>query len=191
MKILALLILSGLFPYFLSAQQGAVKGNLSDSTFQPLSNATISVLQKKDSSLVGYTMSDSKGFFELKNLSIGDFQLFISFTGYEVYKRTFSISAVTRIADFGTIILNPEFKTLIGVVVTDASPVKMKGDTISFKASAFNSKPNATVEEVLKKYREYKYKEMERLKQWANRCKKYMWMEKNFLGPILKLQPRI
>jgi len=151
MKTLALLILSGVFPYFLSAQQGTVKGNLSDSTFQPLSNATISVLQKKDSSLVGYTMSDSKGFFELKNLSIGDYQLFISFTGYEVYKRTFSISAVTRIADFGTIILNPEFKTLIGVVVTDASPVKMKGDTISFKASAFNSKPNATVEEVLKK----------------------------------------
>ena len=68
MKNLALLILSGLLPYFLSAQQGAVKGNLSDSTFQPLSNATISVLQKKDSSLVGYTMSDSKGIFGLKNL---------------------------------------------------------------------------------------------------------------------------
>ena len=94
MKTLALLILSGLFPYFLSAQQGAVKGKLSDSTLQSLSNATISVLQKKDSSLVGYTISDAKGAFELKNLSIGDYQLFISFTGYEVYKRAFSISAV-------------------------------------------------------------------------------------------------
>src|SRR6187399_1193928 len=151
MKTLALLILSGVFPYFLSAQQGAVKGNLSDSTFQPLSKATISVLQKKDSSLVVYTMSDSKGIFGLKNLSIGDYQIFISFTGYEVYKRTFSISAVTRTVDLGTIILNPEFRTLTGVVVTDASPVKMRGDTISFKASAFNTKPGATVEEVLKK----------------------------------------
>src|SRR5688572_16339177 len=151
MKTLALLILSGLFPYFLSAQQGAVKGKLSDSTLQSLSNATISVLQKKDSSLVGYTISDAKGTFELKNLSIGDYRLFISFTGYEVYKRTFSISAVNRIADLGTIIMKPEFKTLIGVVITDASPVKMNGDTISFKANAFNSKPDATVEDVLKK----------------------------------------
>jgi len=151
MKNLALLILSGLFPYFLSAQQGAVKGKLSDTTLQSLSNATISVLQKKDSSLVGYTISDSKGAFELKNISIGDYQLFISFSGYEVYKRTFSISAVNRIADLGTIIMKPEFKTLIGVVITDASPVKMNGDTISFKANAFNSKPDATVEEVLKK----------------------------------------
>ena len=129
MKNLALLILSGLFPYFLSAQQGTVKGKLSDSTLQSLSNATISVLQKKDSSLVGYALSDTKGSFELKNLSIGDYQLFISFTGYEVYKRTFSISAVKRIADLGTIIMKPEFKTLTGVVVTDASPVRMNGDT--------------------------------------------------------------
>src|SRR6478752_8284605 len=140
MKTVALLILSGLFPFLLSAQQGTVKGKLSDSTFQLLSNATISVLQKKDSSLVGYTISDAKGSFELKNLSIGDYQLFISFTGYEVYKKNFSISAVKRVADLGTIILKPEFKTLTGVVVTDASPVKMNGDTISFKANAFNSK---------------------------------------------------
>ena len=130
MKTLALLILSGLLPYFLSAQQGSVKGKLSDSTSQSLSNATISVLQKKDSSLVGYTISDTKGFFELKNLPIGDYQLFISFTGYEVYQRTFSISAVKRIADLGTIIMKPEFKTLTGVVITDAIPLKMNGDTI-------------------------------------------------------------
>src|SRR5436190_6179276 len=151
MKILALLILSGLLPYFLSAQQGTVKGKLSDSSSHSLSNATISVLQKKDSSLVGYTISDVNGFFELKNISIGDYQLFVSFTGYEVYKRSFSISAAKRIADLGTIIMQPAYKTLTGVVISDASPVKMNGDTISFKANAFNSKPDATVEDVLKK----------------------------------------
>jgi len=37
------------------------------------------------------------------------------------------------------------------VIVTDAAPVKINGDTISFKVDAFKSKPNATVEDVLKK----------------------------------------
>ncbi|HEU5164299.1 MAG TPA: outer membrane beta-barrel protein, partial [Chitinophagaceae bacterium] len=151
MKNLALLLFIGLSPRFSTAQQGVVKGKLIDSTKQSLSNATISVLQKKDSSLVGYTLSDAKGSFELKNLSAGDFHLFISFTGYEVYEKTFSIAAGKNISDLGTIIMKPEFKTLAGVVVTDASPVKIKGDTISFKANAFNSKPDASVEDVLKK----------------------------------------
>jgi hypothetical protein len=151
MKNLALLILTGLFPLVLLAQTGSVKGKLVDTTQQSLTNATISVLQKKDSSLVSYAISDTKGLFEIKNLSIGDYHLFVSFTGYEGYKNSFSISEAQRVVDLGVISLQHEYKTLTGVVVTDASPVKMNGDTISFKANAFNSKPGATVEDVLKK----------------------------------------
>jgi hypothetical protein len=66
MKNLALLLFIGLFPFFLSAQTAVVKGKLTDTTGQLLQNATISVLQKKDSSLISYTMSDSKGSFEIK-----------------------------------------------------------------------------------------------------------------------------
>ncbi|HEX6170897.1 MAG TPA: TonB-dependent receptor [Chitinophagaceae bacterium] len=150
MKNLALLLFIGLFPFFLSAQTGLVKGKLTDTTGQLLHNATISVLQKKDSSFISYTMSDGKGSFEIKNLSLGDYQLFISFTGYEVYKGSFSITTNKRNLDFGLVILWPEYKTLSTVVVTE-SPVRMNGDTISFKANAFNSKPDATVEDVLKK----------------------------------------
>ncbi len=151
MKNLALSILIGIFPFCLSAQTGTVKGRLTDSTGQLLSNATVSLLQKKDSMFVGYALSDAKGYFELKNLSAGDYHLFISFTGFETYRSTFSISQKKRIADVGLIVLMHEYKTLTGVVVTDASPVKMNGDTISFKANAFNKKPDATVEDVLKK----------------------------------------
>ena len=190
MKNLALLIISGLFPCFLSAQQGTVKGKLSDSTLQTLSNATISVLQKKDSSLVSYTISDAKGAFELKNISIGDYQLFISFTGYEIYKRTFSISAVDRIADLGTIIMKPEFKTLIGVVITDASPVKMNGDTISFKANAFNSKPDATVEEVLKKIPGVQVQRDGTIKAMGEQVQKVYVDGKEFFGTDPKIATR-
>ena len=190
MKNLALLIISGLFPYFLSAQPGMVKGKLSDSTLQSLSNATIAVLQKKDSSLVGYTISDAKGSFELKNLSPGDYQLFISFTGYEVYKKAFSISAVNSIADLGTIIMKPEFKTLIGVVITDASPVKMNGDTISFKANAFNSKPDATVEEVLKKIPGVQVQRDGTIKAMGEQVQKVYVDGKEFFGTDPKIATR-
>jgi len=151
MKNLTLLILTGLFPFILSAQTGAVKGKLVDSASQLLTNATVSVLVRKDSSLVNYTLSDIKGRFEIKNLAVGDYHLFASFSGFEVYQKIFSVTADKRIVDLGTITMQPEYKTLTGVVVTDASPVKMNGDTISFKANAFNNKPDATVEDVLKK----------------------------------------
>lgn len=111
MKNLNLTILIALFPFCLLAQSGSVKGKLVDTTGQALNNATISVLQKKDSSLVSYTMSDSKGSFEIKNLSPGDYQIFVSYTGFEIYKKPFSISTDKRISDFGLIILWPEFKT--------------------------------------------------------------------------------
>ena len=151
MKNPALLILIGIFPLFMAAQTGTVKGKLTDSIGQSLSNATISILQKSDSSFVNYALSDANGSFEIKNLEVGDYQLFISFTGYETYQCPFFISSKKRIADIGLVVLMQEYKTLQGVVVTDASPVKINGDTISFKAKAFNSKPDATVEDVLKK----------------------------------------
>lgn len=150
MKNLALTILTGLFPFIISAQTGSVKGQLTDSTKQQLSSATVAVLQQKDSALVSYTLTDEKGAFEIKNIPIGTFDLYISYTGYEIFKKTFAISADQRVINMDTIILKQEFKTLETVVVTE-SPVKMHGDTISFKASAFNKKPDATVEEVLKK----------------------------------------
>ena len=140
-------MLIGLFPFFLFAQEGVVKGRLVDSTGQILINATVSVLQKKDSSLVSYAMSDSKGSFEIKHLALGEYLIYISFTGYQEYKTSFSISDDKRVSEIGLIMMWPEFKTLTGVVVTE-SPIRINGDTISFKARAFNSNPNATVEEV-------------------------------------------
>ena len=37
------------------------------------------------------------------------------------------------------------------IIITDDAPVKINGDTLAFKADAFKTKPNATVEDLLKK----------------------------------------
>lgn len=130
---------------------GAVKGKLVDTTAkQPLPEATISIMSAKDSSLISFALSDSKGIFQITNLEAGDYFLMISYTSYETYRRTFSIKPENKVADLGEIILQKNYKTLPGVTVTDA-PVKVSGDTVSFKADAFKTKPNATTEDLLKR----------------------------------------
>ena len=131
---------------------GAVKGRLVDTAArQPLAEATISVILVKDSSLVSFILSDKKGVFEITNLDAGEYLLMISFNGYENYKKNFSITAEKKTNDLGEIILQKDYKTLPGVVVTDVIPVRVNGDTVSFKADAFKTKPNATTEDLLKK----------------------------------------
>jgi len=150
MRSLILFIFFTFFSLCLFAQTNTIKGTLVDTTGQVLGGATVSILQKRDSSLISYALSDSKGSFEIKGLAYGEYLIFISFTGYEVYKGIFSLSANRRLSDIGLIMLWPEYKTMPGITITE-SPVRMSGDTISFKANAFNSKPDATVEDVLKK----------------------------------------
>ena len=190
MKDLALLILIGIFPLCMPAQTGTVKGKLTDSIGQSLSNATISILQVKDSSFVNYALSDAKGSFEIKNLDVGDYNLLISFTGYETYRSSFFISSKKRISDIGLIILMQEYKTLPGVVVTDASPVRINGDTISFKAKAFNSKPDAKVEDVLKKIPGVQVQRDGTIKAMGQQVQKVYVDGKEFFGNDPKIATR-
>jgi hypothetical protein len=131
---------------------GLVKGKLIDtSAKQPLSDATVSVISTKDSSLVSYTLSNKQGLFEIKDLDDGDYSIFISFQGYQPFKKGFSITAASRLADLGEIKMEKEYKSLSEVIITDDAPIKIKNDTVEFKSSAFKTKPNATVEDLLKK----------------------------------------
>jgi len=153
MKKTVLLIFTFALAFVTQAQvNGAVKGRLVDTAArQPLAEATISVILVKDSSLVSFILSDKKGVFEITNLDAGEYLLMISFNGYENYKKNFSITAEKKTNDLGEIILQKDYKTLPGVVVTDVIPVRVNGDTVSFKADAFKTKPNATTEDLLKK----------------------------------------
>jgi hypothetical protein len=144
-----------IFPAFISAyaqNSGSVKGKLVDTAArQVLPDATISVLTVKDSALVTFTMSDINGLFEIKNLEPAGYVLMISYSGYEDYKKGFSIANQKKNVDLGEVILQKAIKTLAGVEVVSVAPVKVSGDTVAFKADAFKTKPNATAEDLLKK----------------------------------------
>ena len=110
---------------------GTIKGKLLDTASkQPISDATISVLNTKDSALATFTLSNKQGAFEIKGLEAGNYQLVISHLGFETFKKTVAITATEKSIDLGSLGIPKEIKTLEGVVVTTDAPVIIKNDTI-------------------------------------------------------------
>jgi hypothetical protein len=149
---LSVLVLSLFTAAHAQKADGSIKGKLIDTAAkQPLSEATVSVLSTKDSSLATFTLSNKLGVFEIKGLEEGDYQLVISHLGFETFKKTFSITVSAKAINLGDLKVQKEYKTLTGVTVTNDAPVIIKEDTVQFRADAFKTKPNATVEDLLKK----------------------------------------
>ena len=143
-KILFLLLSLAALSGSVSAQKidGSVKGKLVDTAAkQPLSDATVSVINLKDSSLVSFTLTDKKGLFEIKELEPGNYRLSVSFQGFQPLNKNFSITSTKKTVDLGDVKMEKEYKTMTEVVVTDDAPVKIKQDTVEFKADAFKTKP--------------------------------------------------
>jgi len=137
-----------------SAQKvaGVVKGHLQEPGGEALPDATVSIMAAKDSSLISFTLTSNSGYFEVKNLDSGSYYLLVSYQGFETLKKPFAVTAEKPVVDMQTVkMAEASYKTLQEVVVTDVAPIKVKGDTLSYNANAFKTKPNATVEDLLKK----------------------------------------
>jgi len=150
--IVTLLLLAAGISVNAQKTDGSVKGKLMDTASkQPIADATVSLLNTGDSSLHSYVLTGKQGSFELKGLAEGNYQLVITHQGYEPVKKALVISAANKSIDLGNIAVPKEFKVLQGVTITNDAPVLIKDDTVQFKADAFKTKPNATVEDLLKK----------------------------------------
>lgn len=153
-KIFTLSILFLAFIMGAQAQKpdGSIKGLLLDSTTKkPIADATVSVMNVKDSSLATFTMTNKSGGFEVKGLSEANYLLIISHTSFDPYSKPFAISETQKSVDFGEVTPGTGGKSLENVTISSYVPIQVKGDTVQFNASAFKTKPNATVEDLLKK----------------------------------------
>ena len=153
-KIFTLFVLTLFFFTAVQAQKadGNIKGKLIDTAAkQPVSDATISVINSRDSSLITFTLSNKQGAFEIKGLAEGNYRLVISHQGYMEFKKVVSITSNKKLIDLGTLPVQKEYKTLGEVVVTSESPIQVKNDTVQFNASGFKTPPNATAEDLIKK----------------------------------------
>jgi len=135
-----------------SAQKMSVKGQLADSTNAPLPSATVLLLNAKDSSLANFGVSDAQGFFEIRNVSKGNYLFKVSFLGFRTITRSIEVSETNPLVDLGRINMEAISAELAAIEIeAERAPVTVKRDTIEFNAGSFKTKQNAMVEDLLKK----------------------------------------
>src|SRR5690242_8923067 len=85
-----------------SQKSGSIKGIAFDTSLrQPVPNATVTLLKKKDSSLVSFAMADNNGRFELSGIANGDYRLMITHVNYHNSNRNITIDNQPKDIDLG------------------------------------------------------------------------------------------
>lgn len=151
-KILLLLTLSVCITTLSWSQGASVKGVTTDTiNKQNLSKTVVSLLRAKDSTLVKFERTDSKGEFNIKNLPAGNYILLATYPQYADYAETLVLTDTSNI-NVGPLKLILKANLLQEVIVKQQiGSIKIKGDTTEMVADSFKVLPNATVEDLLKK----------------------------------------
>ncbi|SDT52237.1 Outer membrane protein beta-barrel family protein [Mucilaginibacter mallensis] len=117
----------------------------------PVELATIALIRVRDSSLISYTITDTQGAFILRNVRDDEpLRILITHVGYVALHINLNFTK-TLVLDLGRLSLNQ--KTMDEVTVKgQIVPIIVKKDTIEFDAEAFKVRPNAVVQDLLKKF---------------------------------------
>ncbi len=138
--------------YQASAQSNRfdVSGSVTDSLGVGLRGATVVVLTQADSVLTKFATTAADGAFVIKRVPEGKYILQVTFVGFRSYRKNFDLAK----ADFdaGQIKLEESIDELGELVVSSEHiPMVVKGDTLEFNAAAFGVRPNAAVEDLLRR----------------------------------------
>ena len=130
-----------------------VKGIVADSTANvKLRNATISILNAKDSTLYKFTRATENGDFDIQQMRAGDFILMLTYPEYADYVYYFQLDAINPSLNLRTINMKLKATLLNEVIIKgQAAAIKIKGDTTEFNAGSYTIQPNDKVEDLLKK----------------------------------------
>lgn len=141
-------------PLLSFSQQMTITGHVQDTTNNqnvPLPNALAMLVRIKDSVLVDFKRTDVNGFFEFKT-PIDTLQLIVSHPRFSENSYYIFGSAASHDFDIKRIIIPQQSQNLKEVVIyAYKDPIYYKGDTLVYVADSFQTKPNAVVEDLLKK----------------------------------------
>jgi hypothetical protein len=132
------------------AQNFSITGRIVDDKLVPLQYATLALLDPADSTLAYYGISNSQGVFDIKNIKGGSYLLQAAFIGFETFYKSLEFPGQDR--DLGIIGMKTKVLLLDEAEVTaERIPLLIKKDTIEYDAAAYKTKPDAAVEDLLKK----------------------------------------
>ncbi len=133
----------------LNAQKHVIEGHIVSAADEPIELATVLLLNKKDSVMAGFSVTNPKGRFKVDDVAAGDYILNITFLGYSDINKELTVAGNI---DLGVLKLEESGLTISDIVVSAQHiPVQIKGDTVQYNSAAFKTRPSANVEELLKK----------------------------------------
>lgn len=138
-----------------SAQNtNTITGSVTDTISKAkLTNATIIVLNAKDSILLDVTYAADNGAFIINSLPAGEFILLVTYPDYADYAEPFILDANHVKHDFGVLNMQLKAKLLQEVLIKGAvTAIKLKGDTTEFNANAYVIQPNDRVEDLIRQF---------------------------------------
>lgn len=140
-----------ILPLMAMGQNYSISGYVFDENKNAMSFATTVLLNPKDSTMKYFGVSDKDGYFNIKNISAGNYLLQTSYVGYRTLYRNITIPSGDN-GDIGTIVME-QLQVEIGEVkvIGERVPIRIKRDTIEYNAKAFKTQPDAVVEDLLKK----------------------------------------
>lgn len=136
-----------------SAQQTVeLRGTvLEKGTDEPLIQATIRLLNVKDSTLVRGVSTQNDGSFTVKNLKPGNYLLNATYVGFDPLYQPLQITGQVNPVNVGKLYLT-EGILLEGVeVVAKAPEMVVRNDTIEYNADSYKVAEGSVLEELLKK----------------------------------------
>lgn len=127
-----------------------IKGVVSDTGGEPLSDATVRLLHSRDSAFVKGVIANANGQYTFQGVKKGRYLIEATYIGYNKGYVNVRIGSNNVTAD--TIYLT-DASVMLGEAVVTAikTPIKVMEDTIEFNADSYKTQPNAVVEDLLKR----------------------------------------
>lgn len=130
-----------------------VSGKIIDSSDKsPVVQAGVQLLHLPDSTYIAGSVTKSDGSFTLPKVKEGSYVLKLTYVGYKTKKMALKLSDSRPNYNVGSVSLAPDAVLLKeAVVVGQAPPATVKGDTIEYAASAYRVAQGAMLEDLVKK----------------------------------------
>lgn len=141
---LSLLILSG---SLMAQGDRTVKGKITDTSRAPLVKASVVLFYETPGDTLR-TLTNQQGEFLFSGVKSRPFFIRTSFQGFQQEQRKIMDEGME--VAISPISLNPAYRSMQEIVIS-TPPIQIKEDTIEFKADSFKVKPNAMVEDLLKR----------------------------------------
>jgi len=151
-KAFYLILFTFILQLTLQGQNNTISGYLKDQLNSlPVANASISIVRDRDSLLMGFSRTDYKGYYSISGVDTGKMNIFYSYPGFLINSDEITVAGKNSKIFRDTAILYKQDMLLNEVTIIDQSTIKIKGDTIEFKADSFKVSKNANAEDLLKK----------------------------------------